>query len=106
MQAVFLCNFIYGPQEKKSRKKQTQLFAYRVEPITTLVSCVASHPSVAVLGSSDRPLGDGAAVPIQGQGLALLKQEHCFNHAAVICANLNLLRLLVYSGLIPLLCLH
>lgn len=106
IQAVFLCNFIYGPQEKKNRKKQTQLFGYRVEPVTTLISCVASQPSAAVLGSPDRPPGDGAAVPIQGQGLALLKQEHNFINTAVICANLNFLCLLVYSGLIPLLCLH
>lgn len=44
---------------------------YKVEPITTLVSYVASHPGVAVLGGSDMAPGDGAAV----QGLALLKQE-------------------------------
>lgn len=106
IQAVFLCNFPYGPQEKKNRKKQSQLFGYRVEPITTLVSCVASHPSVLVLGSSDMAPRDRAAVPIQGQGLAPLKQDQNFTNAAVICASLNLLCLFVYSGLIPLLCLY
>lgn len=98
IQAVFLCNCIYGPQEKKNRKKQTQLFWYRVEPVTTLVSCVASQPSAAVLGSSDGPPGAGAAVPAE-TGAQL-------HQPAVICANLNLLCLLVSSGLIPLLCLH
>ena len=77
-----------------------------MEPITTLISYVASHPGVAVLGGSDMPPGDGAAVPIQGQGLALLKQEQNSLTAAVICAKLNPLCLLVYSGLIPLLSLH
>lgn len=66
--AAFLYNFLYGSQEKKNRKKRTQILGYRVEPVTTLVSCVASHPSVAVLGSSDMPPRGWSSCTYPGTG--------------------------------------
>jgi len=81
-------------------------FGYRVEPITSLIFYWPLAWGVAVLGGWDVPLGGGAAVPIQGQGLALLKQERNFMNAAVVCAELNPLCPLVCSGLIALLCLY
>lgn len=74
-----------------------------MEPTTTLVSCVAFYPSVAVLGSSDMPLGDGAAVPIQGQGPAEMEAKHN-ERCSHLCQPEP--SLIVYSGLKPLLCLH
>lgn len=50
----FFYTISYMVHERK-RIERNKLFRNRVEPITTLVSYVASHPSVAVLGSSDMP---------------------------------------------------
>lgn len=97
--------------QKRKGKKQTQLLGIRFLAVRwgllqLCFSYLASHPDVAVLGSSDMSPGDRAAVPIQGGELALLKREQNFMNTVVICAKLNPLCLLVCSGLIPLLCLH
>lgn len=82
------------------------VFGYRVDPITTLGFLRGHSHGCCSSGRLRLAPRVQSSLPIQGQGLALLKQEHNFMNAAVICAKLTTLCLLVYSGLIPLLCLH